>query len=110
MEWDSGKSISFGFRLVLIFGLSAVALFMVGPEMGSLDLDHDGIPETTVAVLSRRPVFSLSKSLRAIQRRPSEATVVLPFTLIDAVGSNQFVATDPPQSTAHSHALYVLRC
>lgn len=110
MDWDSGKSISFGFRLVLIFGLLAVALFMVGPEMGSLDLDHDGVPETTVLVLSRRPLVSLSNTLQAIQRRPKEATVALPFVLVDSVGPNQFVNVDRHQSITHTHSLYVLRC
>jgi hypothetical protein len=111
MEWDSGKPISLGFRPVLIFAFLAVAFFMAGPQMGSLDLDHDGIPETAVAVSSSRPVVNLSKSLQTDQRKPSAATLALACVLIDSFGCNQHVSTDGHQNTSHYYPLYVvLRC
>jgi len=39
-------------RPVLLVGLSALLLFVAGPQMGSLDADSDGIPEVPI-VLAR---------------------------------------------------------
>ena len=109
MDWDSGKPIYVGFRPVLISGLLAVAFFMAGSQMGSLDLDHDGIPETAVAVLYSRPVVNISNSLRTDQRKPNEAIVALACVLIDSCGCNQHVSTDLHQNTSHNQRV-VLRC
>ena len=110
MHWKSVKSIPFGFRLVLSFGLLAVVFFIVGPEMGALDLDHDGMPETTITVLSRRAFVRLSSSLQVLQRKPAEATVALPFVLVSPIGPTRFITADHHQSTADALPLYVLRC
>ena len=37
-------------RPVLVFGFLTMALFLMGPQMGSVDVDGDGFPEVPVAV------------------------------------------------------------
>jgi hypothetical protein len=35
---------------ILVLGIVAVSLFFLGPQMGSLDTDGDGYPDTPIAV------------------------------------------------------------
>lgn len=43
-------------RPILLVGLTTLLLFVVGPQLGSLDADADGIPEIPVALASTSTV------------------------------------------------------
>ena len=47
--------------------LLSISLFFVGPQLGSLDTDSDGIPETPVIVSSAISKPDLSRMMTSIQ-------------------------------------------
>jgi len=56
-NFTSRFSSSISFRCpAAILGIAAVSLFFLGPQMGSLDTDGDGCPDTPVVILSSIPV------------------------------------------------------
>ena len=53
--------------LILVLGIVAVLLFCLGPQMGSVDTDGDGCPDTPVAISSSTPVVRPSSFVSAGQ-------------------------------------------
>jgi hypothetical protein len=68
MAWDHGVLVFVRARLILLLGLFAAALFLMGPQMGSLDVDGDGIPEVPIAVAQTRIATPLSSLVRNEQK------------------------------------------
>lgn len=55
-------------RYILLIALSALLLFVVGPQLGSVDADGDGIPESPVALATTNTVGATTLSCEASHR------------------------------------------
>src|SRR5579864_3136914 len=51
-------------RYLLVLGLLFLSLFVLGPQMGSIDADGDGYPETAIVVASSSPTVKAPSSAR----------------------------------------------
>jgi len=61
-----------------MLALAAIATFVVGPQLGSVDADGDGFPEVLVVVASTSPCTRVSRSPLAGSRPQSiDHTVAL---------------------------------
>lgn len=66
-----------GFCPLLLVGLGAIALFVAGPQMGSLDDDDDGSPDIPVVVAVRNHVCDDSRNVgRPQQQQKGNRSVV----------------------------------
>ena len=57
---SSHNSILFLFRSVLLIRTIALALFVLGPLVGSVDVDGDGTPDVPVVLVARSAVKDVS--------------------------------------------------
>ena len=95
---------------LLLLGVVAVALFVVGPQWGSIDDDNDGNPDIAVLVSApRRADVSRSRgkneTLQNLCRRVPADVEVDPNHL--TFGKSDFLSHD--ERTA-PHSFCVLRC
>jgi len=51
-------------RYFLVLGLLFLSLFVLGPQMGSIDADGDGYAETAIVVASSSPTVKAPSSAR----------------------------------------------
>ncbi len=98
-------------RLLLVL-VGAIALFAVGPQMGSLDDDNDGSPDIPVVVAVGNPVCDVSRALGKNQSRQQFQNSVVP-----AVNGTQSrdAGIDQPVFVAHDgrsalQSFCLLRC
>lgn len=56
-------------RCILLIALSALLQFVVGPQLGSVDADGDGIPESPVALATANTVGASTLSCKVISHR-----------------------------------------
>ena len=87
--------------LASTFLLVSISLFFIGPQLGSLDADCDGIPETPVIVSTALSKPDLSSMMAGMQRpilvpRSSSPTPVLMNASVH--GASVFVS--PQESVA----------
>jgi hypothetical protein len=61
---------------VLVAGLVALALFVVGPQAGSLDDDGDGNPDVPVVVMASSSVAQVSHATQLNERSLNASDVV----------------------------------
>ena len=54
---------------MLLIGVAAIALFVVGPQGGSVDDDADGSPDIPIVVTNPVDVADVSARVRAAERR-----------------------------------------
>ena len=97
------------FRWVAILGIAAVSLFFLGPQMGSVDTDGDGYPDTPVVALGSIPVARPSGFVSSNQ--PSRIRPA--GVLADFVKGSYHGERDDPGSPAGRTALKsfcLLRC
>lgn len=98
--------------LPLVFALLAMAIFITGPQMGSLDLDGDGYPDTPIAVAGTTPsanTLSVRSGLDRPQRMNRANTTVVIAVLAHECGAEKFVCGLLP-SHAPMQLSSVLRC
>jgi hypothetical protein len=95
--------------LILVLGVVAVSLFFLGPQMGSLDTDGDGCPDTPVVISSFTPVVRPSNFASAAHpRNRIQGAIVLAPVL-----HFYYVENDDSRSPAGRAALRsfcLLRC
>jgi hypothetical protein len=106
----SANSIRTFRRVILILGLAAIATFVVGPQLGSVDADGDGFPEVLVVVASTSPCTRVSRSALADSRPQSiDQTVALMLMAVQA----HALEIDQSELLLHSNRCVkslVLRC
>jgi len=94
---------------VAILGIAAVSLFFVGPQLGSLDTDGDGYPDTPVVAFGSIPV---ARPSNFVSNKPS-SRIRTAGELADFVKGSYLGERDDPGSPAGRTALKsfcLLRC
>ena len=92
-------------RRFLTVALFAMALFVAGPQMGSLDVDGDGFPEVPVAVV-KGPVAAFSST--TLNHEPLQRAVRAALNLrVVALGP---LSIDGNQSDLALHGLGTYLC
>jgi hypothetical protein len=94
---------------ILGLAIVAVSLFFLGPQMGSLDTDGDGCPDTPVVISSSTPVVRPSSF--ASKGQPSHR--IRAAILLALVVHSYYVENDDSGSPAGRAALKsfcLLRC
>jgi len=86
--------------LILVLGIVAVLLFCLGPQMGSVDTDGDGCPDTPVVVSSSTPVVRPPNFASADQPHRIRAAMVLAIMV-----QSYYVENDDSVSPAGRAAL-----
>src|SRR5215471_17451442 len=87
--------------LILVLGIVAVSLFCLGPQMGSLDTDGDGVPDIPVVISSSTPVVRPSNlGLEGQPLHRIRGAMVLPLVL-----RSYYVENDDSGSPAGRAAL-----
>jgi hypothetical protein len=99
-------------RPVVILGLMAIAVFAVGPQLGSVDADEDSYPEVPVVVASTSRAFDSSSATRRAPRRPQSIDNAVALRLM-AVQPYQFGIDEsefPLHRGSAQQSFCVLRC
>lgn len=92
--WHSANLRFAPHRPILAFALLATALFVMGPQMGSLDLDGDGHPDTPIAVVGTTPVANTLNARSTVERpqRMGHAAPVFITVLDHEFGTEKFLS------------------
>jgi hypothetical protein len=93
----------------ILLGIVAVLLFSVGPQLGSLDTDGDGYPETPVVISISTPVARPSSFVSTTKSSRIRAASML----ADIVNRSYYTERDesgPPAGRAALRSFCLLRC
>jgi hypothetical protein len=95
--------------LIPVLGVVAVSLFFLGPQMGSLDTDGDGCPDTPVVISSLTPVVRPSNFASAAQAPDKiQGAMVLAHVLHSYYVEND--GSGSPAGRAALRSFCLLRC
>ena len=87
--------------------LATITLFVLAPQLGSLDVDSDGVPDVPVIVLQ---VNSQSPQAKRCDRQPEVATeTASPFLTLKRDGKVEARIVDEP-SGSRLNSVALLRC
>ena len=98
-------------RPILLVGLTTLLLFVVGPQLGSLDADADGIPEIPVALASTSTVGVTTFTCLVASHRTTRTVanpIAIPTQKRDLETQEHAIASPVGRSALRSFCL--LRC
>jgi hypothetical protein len=111
MAWHPASLAFVWSRPVLVFGFLTMAFFLMGPQMGSVDVDGDGFPEVPVAVSTTTQITESSSVQINEQLQQTSGPVAREVNAIKdpGFGTNRS-STGLQACYPHMQSSSVLRC